>query len=145
MFRTAPSLLRAAAPRRAFSSSASRDVARISIVGRLGASPELITSQAGREYVRYTLASYSNATRETSWFRITSFMGAGKSRDYLMAIPKGSLLLVDGEATLNVKEDAEGRKFSTLNVVSKQFDVITRSKTDEAAESSEDAEHIESQ
>ncbi|KAI2001330.1 ssDNA-binding protein, mitochondrial, partial [Ophidiomyces ophidiicola] len=56
-----------------------------------------------------------------------------------------SLLLVDGEATLNVKEDAEGRKFSTLNVVSKQFDVITRSKTDEAAESSEDAEQIESQ
>ncbi|KAI2132559.1 ssDNA-binding protein, mitochondrial [Ophidiomyces ophidiicola] len=108
MFRTAPSLLRAAAPRRAFSSSAPRDVARISIVGRLGASPELITSQAGREYVR-------------------------------------SLLLVDGEATLNVKEDAEGRKFSTLNVVSKQFDVITRSKTDEAAESSEDAEQIESQ
>lgn len=69
-------LLRALPAARTFSSSARRDlVAKVTIVGRVAADPEVATGRAG-DYVKYSVGS-SQRRREgdeqTSWFRITAF------------------------------------------------------------------------
>lgn len=85
---------RAAAPSasiaRAFSTSSPRSIARISIIGNLADTPEVFTTQSGREIVKYAVASNSGPkdNRQTSWFRVTSFV-EGPRKDFLLTLPKG--------------------------------------------------------
>lgn len=81
---------RAAFSARAFSTSTPRSIARISIIGNLSDSPELVATSTGREIVRYSVASNTGPrdNRQTSWFRVTSFT-EGPQRDYLLGLPKG--------------------------------------------------------
>jgi len=82
---------RPAVSARTFSSTARRDVARITIVGNLADTPEVRASSNGREYLRYSIASNtgSGENRVTSWFNITGFMGEGRQREYLSRLEKG--------------------------------------------------------
>ena len=75
---------------RAFSTSAPRSVARISIIGNLADTPELQPTSSGREILKYAVASNSGPkdNRQTSWFRVTSFAD-GPRRDFLLSLPKG--------------------------------------------------------
>ena len=85
----------AAAPSafRAFSTSAPRGLARITLVGNLGDSPELVPTSTGHELIKYSIASSSGPkdNRHTSWFRVSKFLREGdeKKRDFLLSIPKG--------------------------------------------------------
>lgn len=85
---------RAAAPTasaaRAFSTSSPRSIARISIIGNLADTPEVVPTQSGREIVKYAVASNSGPkdNRQTSWFRVTSF-AEGPRKDFLLTLPKG--------------------------------------------------------
>jgi hypothetical protein len=74
---------------RAFTTSSPRSNAVISLVGNLGAAPEVKTAADGAEYVRYYVATNSGPSqnRHTSWFNIVAFGDA--NRDYLSGIPKG--------------------------------------------------------
>ncbi|KAK1598739.1 single-strand binding protein family [Colletotrichum navitas] len=123
----------AAAPRiaRAFSTSPSHNVARITIVGNLADSPELQATSTGREVVRYSIASNSGPrdNRQTSWFRVTSFEPEGPRRDYLQSVPKGSLVFVEGDASMSTYQDAEGKNRSVLNVNQRHFEVLKRPHT----------------
>ncbi|EFQ28620.1 single-strand binding protein family [Colletotrichum graminicola] len=123
----------AAAPRiaRAFSTSPSHNVARMTIVGNLADSPELQTTSTGREVVRYSLASNTGPrdNRHTSWFRITSFEPEGPRRDFLQSLPKGSLLFVEGEATMSTFQDADGKNRNILNVIQRTVEVLKRPQT----------------
>ncbi|KAF3480742.1 uncharacterized protein GIQ15_06089 [Arthroderma uncinatum] len=112
---------------RAFSSTARRDFARLTLVGRLGMEPEVTTSVNGREYIRYHIAtSYGpRDNKQTSWFRIMSFVD-GPARDNLLSLPKGTLMLVEGDASLRVVEEGEGKKSSVLNVVQRTYEVLSR-------------------
>jgi tRNA uridine 5-carboxymethylaminomethyl modification enzyme len=80
-----------AAAARSFSSTASRPVARITIVGNLADSPELRASSTGREYLRYAVASNSGPAdnRKTSWFNVSCFVEEGARRDFFLSLPKG--------------------------------------------------------
>ncbi len=80
----------AATARRAFTTSAPRSVARISIIGNLADTPELQPTSSGREILKYAVASNSGPkdNRQTSWFRVTSF-AEGPRRDFLLSLPKG--------------------------------------------------------
>jgi hypothetical protein len=82
---------RAPATARAFSSTATRPVARITIIGHLADTPELQATSTGREILRYSVASNSGPrdNRLTSWFRVTSFEPEGPRRDYLRTLAKG--------------------------------------------------------
>ncbi|EGD89463.1 hypothetical protein H112_03087 [Trichophyton rubrum D6] len=107
---------------RSFSSTAIRDHARLTVVGRLGAQPEVATSSNGREYVKYSVGTNYGPrdNQQTSWFRVTSFVPEGPGRDHLLNLPKGTLMLVEGDATMRVSEDNEGRKTSMLGFVQRE-------------------------
>lgn len=81
----------ASAAARGFSSTAQRDVARMVLTGYLGAEPELHSTSSGREIIRYSVGSSHGPrdNRQTSWFRVASFLPEGAQRDYILGLQKG--------------------------------------------------------
>ncbi|KAH8176219.1 single-strand binding protein family protein [Sarocladium implicatum] len=126
---------RAAFGARAFSTSTPRSIARISIIGNLADTPEVVPTSTGRELVRYAVASNSGPrdNRQVSWFRVTSF-SEGPQKDYLLSLPKGSTVFVEGNATISTYQDAEGKTRSGLNVTQRSIEVVKRPQVPEQAE-----------
>lgn len=76
---------------RAFSTSRASQLARITLVGRLGADPELAETAKG-EVIKYVVGTSHGPrdNRQTSWFRIASFAAEGSpQRDLVMGLSKG--------------------------------------------------------
>ncbi|OJD18757.1 hypothetical protein AJ78_01228 [Emergomyces pasteurianus Ep9510] len=115
-------------PARNFSTTRPNALARINIVGNLGGPPELRATSSGRELVNYSVAtSYGpKDDRQTSWWRITSFAPEGPSRDHLLNLPKGTLLYVEGDASMRSYEDSDGKKNSALNITQRHYEVLRR-------------------
>ncbi|KAF4968240.1 hypothetical protein FSARC_4331 [Fusarium sarcochroum] len=120
---------------RAFTTTAPRPVARITIVGNLADTPELHSTSTGREILRYAVASNSGSreNRKTSWFKVTSF-AEGPSRDYLMNLPKGATVYVEGDASTNTYTDSNGQSRTAFNVVQRNIEVIRRPQAPEQGE-----------
>ncbi|KAM3500798.1 hypothetical protein MY10362_006094 [Beauveria mimosiformis] len=124
-------LRRAAAPAasaaRAFSTSSPRSVARITIVGNLADTPEVVTTNSGREIIKYAVASNSGPreNRQTSWFRVTSF-AEGPRKDYLMTLPKGTSVFVEGDASTGTYQDKDGQTRNSFNIVQRNIEVLRR-------------------
>ncbi|KAF5244370.1 hypothetical protein FAUST_2381 [Fusarium austroamericanum] len=120
---------------RAFSTTAARPLAKITIVGNLADTPEVQPTSNGRDIVRYSIASNSGnrENRKTSWFRVTSF-AEGPSRDYLMSLPKGATVYFEGDATMRSYTDASGQNRTSLNVVQRQIEVLRRPQAPEQGE-----------
>lgn len=76
---------------RSFSSSSSRSMARMVLTGRLAAEPELQATSTGQDIIKYAVGSSYGPrdNRQTSWFRVASFLPEGPQRDHLLALPKG--------------------------------------------------------
>ncbi|XXH04975.1 Glutathione synthetase [Hypoxylon texense] len=119
---TAPSLSRA------FSASARRDIAKITIVGNLAATPELRATSTGREIVEYAVASNTGNrdNRQTSWFRVAAFVEEGPRREFLTSLPKGATVYVEGDATMNPYTDSEGKPRSSLRIYQRAIEVLRR-------------------
>lgn len=75
---------------RAFSTTPRAQLARMTLIGRLGVNPEEVTVTGDRTLVRYVVATNSGKRDnvKTSWFRVASFV-EGKQKDFLMSVPKG--------------------------------------------------------
>ncbi|KAM3520010.1 hypothetical protein NHJ13051_007122 [Beauveria bassiana] len=122
---------RAAAPAasaaRAFSTSSPRSVARITIVGNLADTPEVVTTNSGREIIKYAVASNSGPreNRQTSWFRVTSF-AEGPRKDYLLTLPKGTSVFVEGDASTGTYQDKDGQTRNSFNIVQRNIEVLRR-------------------
>jgi single-stranded DNA-binding protein len=112
----------AASSRRAFSTTPACRVARITIVGHLGDTPELQATSTGHEVLKYVVASSSGPrdNRQTSWFRVSSFLPEGPQRELLRGLPKGTLVYVEGDATMGTYQDAEGKTKSSLNIMQRE-------------------------
>ena len=76
---------------RPFSSSRAAQVAKMTIVGRLAAEPELQATSTGTDIVKYAIGtSYGpKDNRQTSWFKVTSFEQEGPRRDFVLGLQKG--------------------------------------------------------
>lgn len=76
---------------RAFSQTTPTQLARMTLVGRLAADPELKQAKTGGDYINYTVGtSYGpKEARQTSWFRVASFAPEGPGRDLTMGLTKG--------------------------------------------------------
>ncbi|ROV98424.1 hypothetical protein VMCG_07101 [Cytospora schulzeri] len=124
-----------AAPRfaaRAFSTTPARPIAKMTIVGNLVQTPELQGTSTGREILRYAVASNRGFgdNVKTSFFRVTSFENEGPRRDYFQTLPKGTLVYVEGEASLDTFEDAEGKRQTGLSIVQRRLEVLRKPKSD---------------
>ncbi|OAX82393.1 hypothetical protein ACJ72_03255 [Emergomyces africanus] len=113
---------------RNFTTTRPNALARINIVGNLGGTPELRATSSGRELVNYSVAtSYGpKDDRQTSWWRVTSFVPEGPTRDHLLSLPKGTLLYVEGDASMRSYEDSDGKKNSALNITQRHYEVLRR-------------------
>ncbi|CAG7557681.1 uncharacterized protein FIESC28_07367 [Fusarium coffeatum] len=120
---------------RAFSTTSARPLAKITIIGNLADTPEVHPTSTGREVVRYAVASNSGSreNRKTSWFKVTSF-AEGPSRDYLMNLPKGATVYVEGDASLHPYTDANGQNRTSFSVVQRQIEVLRRPQAPEQGE-----------
>ncbi|KAK0124431.1 hypothetical protein ONS95_009389 [Cadophora gregata] len=128
--------LRTAAPlSRTFSSSATRSsFAKMTIVGRLADTPELLPTSTGKEILRYSVGTNSGRgdNQKTNWFRVTAFLPEGPQRDFIAGLEKGTLVYVEGEASMSQYEDSEGKPKSSLNIVQRQLDVLSPKKPAQA-------------
>ncbi|KAF4984689.1 hypothetical protein FZEAL_174 [Fusarium zealandicum] len=120
---------------RAFSTTAPRPLARITIVGNLADTPELHSTSTGREILRYAVASNSGPrdNRKTSWFKVTSF-AEGPTRDYLMSLPKGATIYLEGDASINSYTDSNGQSRTGFSIVQRNIEVIRRPQAPEQGE-----------
>ncbi|KAK7728063.1 ssDNA-binding protein, mitochondrial [Botryosphaeria dothidea] len=126
-----------AAGRRAFSTTPRAQLAKMTIIGRLGAEPELYSSNGGREIVRYVLATNTGRreNNETSWFQVACF-DEGPRKDFLLNLPKGTLMHLEADAKMNVYETPEGTKASRLSLVQRNIEVLSRPNRQEPSEAS---------
>ncbi|KAH9927123.1 uncharacterized protein BXZ73DRAFT_102711 [Epithele typhae] len=91
------------APARAFSTSAvrGRDMAKLTLIGRLGQDPEVRVAKNDAEYVTYTVGTSTSRpapdsdTPATQWHRIVAFNSTAK--EYLTTVKKGSLVFVEAD------------------------------------------------
>ncbi|MCJ1286769.1 ssDNA-binding protein, mitochondrial [Xylographa opegraphella] len=115
---------------RLFSTSPSLPVARITIVGRLAADPELTVTSTGQEMVRYAVGtSYGpRENRQTSWWRVASFAKENEGRERVMALGKGTLVYVEGDASMR-KFEKDGKIESALSIVQQKLEVLKRPDT----------------
>ena len=76
---------------RAFSTSRSSQLARITVIGRVGTDPETIESTKGVTVVKYVVGSSSGPKdkQETSWFKISAFPKSDTQRDFYNSLTKG--------------------------------------------------------
>ncbi|MCJ1235237.1 ssDNA-binding protein, mitochondrial [Varicellaria rhodocarpa] len=113
---------------RSFTTSTSRPLAKITIVGRLAAEPELIPTSTGQDMVRYAVGTNygPRENRQTSWWRVASFQKEGEGREKLLAIAKGTLVYVEGEASMRKFETKDGRADSALSIVQQKLEVLRR-------------------
>lgn len=88
---------------------------KVSLIGRLGAQPEIVTFDSGRTLARFSLATnenYKNKEGEwqenTQWHNITAW---GKTADLVARLlNKGQEVLVEGRIVNNSYETKEGEK-----------------------------------
>ncbi|KAK9859567.1 Primosome PriB/single-strand DNA-binding [Penicillium brevicompactum] len=127
-------LANAAQTARAFSTSPAHSVARLTLTGRLGAEPELTTTSTGAEVIKYSVGTSHGPreNRQTSWFRVSNFANEGPQRDYLLSLPKGTLVFVEADARINNWEDSEGKNRSTFNIVQRTLEVLKRGENRDA-------------
>lgn len=75
---------------RAFTTSTPRSLAKIQLIGRLAAEPEIQATSTGKDVLRYAVGT-THQTKDgpvTSWFRVASF-DEGPKRDFVAGLPKG--------------------------------------------------------
>ena len=82
--------VRASPATRLFSTTSPAQLARMTLVGRLGTEPESFTGSSGKEYIKYVVGTDTGPkdNKTTSWFKVTSF-ATGPVRDYVMGLQKG--------------------------------------------------------
>ncbi|CAJ2510060.1 Uu.00g059600.m01.CDS01 [Anthostomella pinea] len=114
--------------RAAFGASARRDIAKITLVGNLAATPELKATASGREIIEYAVASNDGPrdNRHTSWFKVATFAEEGGRRDFLTSLPKGSTVYVEGDAIMNTYTDTDGKTRSGLSIYQRNLEVLRR-------------------
>ncbi|KAL0580790.1 ssDNA-binding protein, mitochondrial [Marasmius crinis-equi] len=112
MFATLRSATSSRVSARAFSTtSRTADLARLTLIGRLGKDPEVKRTRNDIEFVTYTVATNAYAPANeggerppprTSWHRVLSF--ADGSNRYLKTLKKGALVYVEAGYELREPE-----------------------------------------
>ncbi|KIW09566.1 uncharacterized protein PV09_00439 [Verruconis gallopava] len=124
---------------RTFSSSARNNYAKLAVIGRLVREPEAHASSTGRTFIKYSIAT-SHGPRDSersSFWNVTSFPTSDAQKDYLLNLPKGSLVHVEADAEMQKYEvssegemqDPEDKSFRrSLSLIQRNLEVLGRPK-----------------
>lgn len=104
---------------------------KVTLIGHLGANPEIRTLESGAMVARFTLAtseSYkdknNNWQKNTEWHRIVLWRQlAERSSNQLQ---KGDLVLVEGKISYREWKDAEGNNRNTTEILANSFRRLAR-------------------
>jgi single-strand DNA-binding protein len=88
---------------------------KVSLIGRLGAQPEIVKFDSGRTLARFALATNeSYKTKEGEWQEVTQWHNItawGKTADRISKVlNKGQEVVVEGKLVNNSYETKEGEK-----------------------------------
>ena len=75
---------------RTFTTTTARPLAKIQLIGRLAADPELQATSTGKDVLRYAVGT-THQTKDgpvTSWWRVACFDEGGR-REFVMGLGKG--------------------------------------------------------
>lgn len=122
---------------RAFSSTSLRaDVARLTVVGRVGSELQPTVAKTGRTYLRYALA-VSTGRDETSWFNINVF--DDQAIDFMTTyLSKGATVFVEADARMQRYETEQGEPRQNLSLIQESISpIIWKTKAAAAAAEAE--------
>ncbi|KAK6353534.1 ssDNA-binding protein, mitochondrial [Orbilia brochopaga] len=122
--RTLPRQVR---PARLFSTSTPRgDLARVTLIGRVGTEPEMSQSSNGTQMMKYTLATSSGVgeARQTQWHRILAF-----GEPHPAGLTKGVMLYIEGDLKTSVYDGEDGKKHTAVTIFQRYAQVIRRPQT----------------
>lgn len=112
---------------------------RITLVGRLGADPEIRTLGSGTMVAKFSLAtseSYQDRAgqwqEETQWHDVVVWRHLAEKAQ--KTARKGSLMYLEGKLTHRKWEDKDGNPRKTTEVVGAMFRLLDASKRDDALE-----------
>ncbi|KAI4143094.1 MAG: hypothetical protein LQ340_007117 [Diploschistes diacapsis] len=114
----------------------------MTIVGRLGAEPEAVTTSSGRELVRYSIGTrHGPKDKETTtWWKVASFTEEGsRLSELLKGLPKGTLVYVEGEASMR-KYERDGREETSLRLIQNKLEILRRPDSARSEDESQQAE-----
>ncbi|KAF8536136.1 single-strand binding protein family [Trichophaea hybrida] len=116
MFSTRSLISATPALARAFSSTPRAAIAKVTIVGRLAADVEFVTTASGTEIAKYTVGSrYKQGGEDkVSWFRVASF--DEHTKNYLHGLKKGTLVYLEGSLRTNTYEGDDGKSHIVYNI-----------------------------
>ncbi|KAJ6264018.1 hypothetical protein Dda_0157 [Drechslerella dactyloides] len=111
-------------PARLFSTSTPRrDLARVTLIGRVGTDPEISQSAAGNQMMKYTLATSSGQgeARTTQWHRILA-MGEPHPAN----LTKGTMLYLEGDLRTSLYDGEDGKKHMSVTIFQRHAQVLRR-------------------
>lgn len=103
---------------------------KVSLIGRLGAQPELVTLDSGRTLARFSLATNENYKNKegawqenTQWHTITAW---GKTAELMSKLlNKGQEVVVEGKLVNSSYETKEGEKRFSTAIEVNEFLLLT--------------------
>lgn len=103
---------------------------KVSLIGRLGAQPEFLTTENGRSLARFSLAvnsSYKDKTgnwiNDTQWHNINAW---GKTADLVKNIlSKGQEVVVEGKLINRTYETKSGEKRFSTSIEMNEFLILS--------------------
>ncbi|KAF3916922.1 hypothetical protein ABW21_db0205879 [Orbilia brochopaga] len=106
-------------PARLFSTSTPRgDLARVTLIGRVGTEPEMSQSNNGTQMMKYTLATSHGQgdARTTQWHRILQF-----GEPHPQNLTKGVMLYLEGDLKQSTYEGEDGKKHTTITIFQREY------------------------
>ncbi|KAL2038388.1 hypothetical protein N7G274_008727 [Stereocaulon virgatum] len=113
---------------RSFSTTPTSRLARMTIVGRLADSPEIVATSSGQDVVRYALGTSHGPkdNRQTSWWKVACFAPEGGLRDLVMGLGKGSLVCLEGDCSMSKFQGKDGTAQTALSIVQRNVEILDR-------------------
>lgn len=129
---------------RTFSTSSSARLAKLNLIGRLGATPTVAKDKAGKDILIYSVATTDRITGasagsdgsrpepQTTWHRVLQYNTTDAMKDYLGNLPGGTLVHIEADfKKRTIKDEAGNFSDQTLNLL-KSIEVLSKPKTDAA-------------
>lgn len=103
---------------------------KVSLIGRLGAQPEYVTTEKGKTLARFSIAvnngykdKSGNWVDDTQWHNINAW---GKTADLVKKLlSKGQEIVVEGKLVNSTYESKNGEKRYSTNIEMSEFLVLS--------------------